>query len=314
MSILLLGANGQVGHALRAPLLDMARLECVTRSGSLVDGGTCHAVDLAQPSALAQVLDSTRPRIVVNAAAWTAVDRAEKESGRADRINHGAVAEIGAWAARNDALVVHYSTDYVFAGDDPTPRHENDPTEPSSAYGRSKLAGEIALRESGAHHLILRTAWVYAARGQNFLRTMLRLSGERDELRVVDDQVGAPTPAHWIAQATATILRRLNQIPGPERERVLGTYHLTASMRCSWFEFAEAILQSAHATGLIESLPRVVPIASSEYPTPARRPRYSVLDNARLALVFGIQLPPWQDGLREVIAELAAAESNGEKT
>jgi len=314
VSILLLGANGQVGHALREPLRAVASLDCATRSGTLADGRACHAVDLADSTSMLRALDAIRPQIIVNAAAWTAVDRAEQETDQADRINHLAVGEIGAWAARNDALVVHYSTDYVFAGDDPVPRHENDATGPLGAYGRSKLAGEIALRASGAQHLILRTAWVYAARGQNFLLTMLRLAGERDELRVVDDQIGAPTPAHWIARVTAEALRRTKLMTGQERELAFGTYHLTASMRCSWFEFAESILHSAHAAGLVGKLPRVIPISTDDYPTPAQRPRYSVLDNAKLMLVFGLQLPPWQEGLREVIAELVASQSNGEKS
>lgn len=312
MSILLLGANGQVGHALREPLLALGSLDCATRTGTLADGKTCHAVDLADADSITRLLDAIQPRVIVNAAAWTAVDRAEQEPENADRINHRAVADIAAWAARNDAMVVHYSTDYVFAGDNPEPCRETDATNPLGAYGRSKLAGEIALRGSGARHLILRTAWVYAPRGQNFLRTMLRLAGEREELRIVDDQVGSPTPAHWIALATAEMLQRLQQMTGQEREQAFGTYHLTASLRCSWFEFAGAILRAAHAAGLIGNLPRVIPIVSADYPTPARRPRYSVLDNARLARVFGLQLPPWQDGLREVIAELVAARSNGE--
>ncbi|SFN36805.1 dTDP-4-dehydrorhamnose reductase [Dokdonella immobilis] len=312
MNVLLLGASGQVGHALRQPLTELGVLTCATRSGSLEDGEACFAVDLEDGGSLRRALDSVRPQLIVNAAAYTAVDRAEQEADRADRINHRAVGEIGAWAARNEALVVHYSTDYVFAGTDPQPRREYDPTAPLGAYGRSKLAGEIALRDSGARHLILRTAWVYAARGHNFLRTMLRLAGERDELRVVDDQIGAPTPAHWIAQATAAILSRLNAMPATGRDLALGTYHVTATGHCSWCAFAAAILAAARTAGLLEKSPRLVPIASVEYPTPARRPAFSVLDNARLALVFGLQLRSWEEGLREVIGELAATEAPGE--
>ena len=312
MNVLLLGASGQVGHALRQPLAALGALTCATRSGVLDAGGACLAVDLEDGASIERALDSVRPQVIVNAAAYTAVDRAEQESDRADRINHRAVGEIGAWAARNEALVVHYSTDYVFAGTDPQPRREYDATAPLGTYGRSKLAGEIALRESGARHLILRTAWVYAARGHNFLRTMLRLAGERDELRVVDDQIGAPTPAHWIAQATAAILSRLTAMPQNEREAAFGTYHLTASGRCSWCAFAAAILVAAKTAGLLEKTPQLVPIASADYPTPAQRPAFSVLDNARLALVFGLQLRSWEEGLREVIGELAATEAPGE--
>jgi dTDP-4-dehydrorhamnose reductase len=312
VNILLLGANGQVGHALREPLASLGRLTCATRSGTLEDGSACVRANLAVVGSLANVLDSSAPGIIVNAAAYTAVDRAEEEAVLADRVNHRAVAEIGAWAARNNALVVHYSTDYVFDGMDSRARHENDPTGPLGVYGTSKLAGEQALRNSGAQHLILRTAWVYAARGQNFLLTMLRLAGERDELRVVSDQIGSPTPARWIAQTTANVLHRWLAMDKQERENACGTYHLTASLRCSWCEFAEAIMHEASSAGLLEKTPRVLPIASADYVTRARRPAFSVLDNARLALVFGQQLRPWQEGLHEVIGEIASTRSSGD--
>jgi dTDP-4-dehydrorhamnose reductase len=312
VKILLLGANGQVGHALREPLATLGALACATRSGVLADGASCLAADLEDPASLARALDSADAQLIVNAAAYTAVDRAEDEPALADRINHRAVGEIGAWAARNGALVVHYSTDYVFDGTDSRARHESDATAPLGVYGSSKLAGEVALRASGARHLILRTAWVYAARGQNFLRTMLRLAAERDELRVVDDQVGSPTPAKWIAHATAGILARWLAMKESEREQIVGTYHLTALLRCSWFDFAQAIMAAASTVGLLDKVPRVLPIASADYPTRARRPAFSVLDNAKLALVFGLQLRPWQEGLREVIGELAGTPSTGE--
>lgn len=312
MNILLLGASGQVGHALREPLAQLGTLTCATRIGSLDGGETCMAVDLSDNAVLLDALDASKPEIIVNAAAYTAVDRAEDEPDLADRINHLAVGEIGAWAARNGALVVQYSTDYVFDGTDPKPRHEDDPTAPLGVYGRSKLAGEMALRASGARHLILRTAWVYAARGQNFLRTMLRLSAERDELSIVDDQIGSPTPARWIAEGTARILQRMSAMEGQQRELALGTYHLTASLRCSWYEFAVCIFDAARQCGLLKQTPQLTPISSAGYPTKARRPALSVLDNAKLALVFGLQLPPWDEGLHEVIGEIADTRSNGE--
>ncbi|MBK6375926.1 MAG: dTDP-4-dehydrorhamnose reductase [Xanthomonadales bacterium] len=311
MNILLLGANGQVGHALREPLAALGRLHCATRSGLLDDGSVCLRVDLTDSDALARVLDASEAGIIVNAAAYTAVDRAEDEPVLADRINHRAVAEIGAWAARKAALVVHYSTDYVFDGRSDRPWHENDATAPLGVYGRSKAAGEQALRDSGAQHLILRTAWVYAARGQNFLRTMLRLAAERDELRVVDDQIGAPTTANWIARTSAGVVQRWLAMTGRERAAACGTYHLTASGRCSWFEFASAILQVAQRAGLIGKIPKLVPIPSADYPTRAQRPAFSALDNARLALVFGQQPQSWTDGLHEVIGELAASQTQG---
>ena len=295
MNILLLGANGQVGHALREPLAAIGRVTCATRSGTLDDGSICARVDLADPQSLANALDASGAEIIVNAAAYTA-----------------AVAEIGARAARKDALVVHYSTDYVFDGRSDRPWHENDATAPLGVYGRSKLAGEQALRNSGAQHLILRTAWVYAARGQNFLLTMLRLSAQRDELRVVDDQIGTPTPASWISETTARIVQRWVAMDKHEREMACGTYHLTASLRCSWFDFATAIMIEAHRAGLIGKIPKLTPIASVDYPTRAQRPAFSVLDNSKLALVFGQQPRPWTDGLREVIGELAATSEHGE--
>ena len=312
MKILLLGANGQVGHALREPLAALGQVTCATRSGMLDDGSSCLRVDLAHSQSLANALESSGARIIVNAAAYTAVDRAEDEVGLADRINHLAVAEIGAWATRNEALVVHYSTDYVFDGQSDRPWHENDATAPLGVYGCSKLGGEIGLRESGAQHLILRTAWVYDARGQNFLRTMLRLGAECAELRVVEDQIGAPTPAHWIAQTTANVLQRWWAMTDKERDSACGIYHLTASSRCSWFAFAEAIMHEAQRAGLLVRAPRMTPIASADYPTRAKRPPFSVLDNGKLALVFGQQLRPWQAGLHEVIGKLANARLNGD--
>ena len=313
MNILLLGANGQVGHALRGPLSSLGHLQCATRSGQLDDGSACLRADLAESPSLCAALDAGGADIIVNAAAYTAVDRAEDEVELADRINHLAVAEMGEWARRNHALVVHFSTDYVFNGQARQPWHEDDATAPLGSYGRSKLAGEQALRASGAQYLILRTAWVYAARGQNFLRTMLRLAGEREELRVVDDQIGTPTPAHWIAQTTVKVLQRWWAMDPRERDVALGIYHLTASLRCSWYEFAEAIMAEAVAAGLLERAPRLLPIASKDYVTRARRPAFSVLDNAKIGLVFGQQLRPWQAGLHEVVSELAATRTDGER-
>jgi len=310
MKILLLGANGQVGHALREPLAALGELIAATRDGRLDDGTPCMAADLADAASLAHALDTARATLIVNAAAHTAVDRAEDEPALADRINHQAVAEIGRWAARHGALVVHYSTDYVFDGSGQRAYREDDAKAPLGVYGRSKAAGEDALRASGARHLILRTAWVYAARGQNFLRTMLRLAAGRDELRVVDDQVGAPTPAHWIGAATAAIIRRLDGMNGTAREQAFGTYHLTASSHCSWAAFAKAIVHAAATAGLIAKAPRVQPIGSADYPTRALRPAWSVLDTGKLKHVFGIQLPEWAGGLREVVDELAR--TNGE--
>lgn len=312
MNILLLGANGQVGHALLDPLNALGTVIAATRSGTLANGNACLQVDLADAGSLQGVLETSTPQLIVNAAAYTAVDQAEDEPELADAINHRALTEIGAWAANHQIPVVHYSTDYVFDGSAEQAWREDDVTAPLGVYACSKRDGEDALRASGALHLILRTAWVFAARGRNFLNTMLRLAGERDELRVVNDQIGSPTPAHWIAEYTVAILLRWMQMNDQKREQVSGTYHLTALQRCSWFEFAQAILHEAQTAGLIERTPRVMPIASSEFPTRARRPAFSVLDNAKLARTFGLQMRPWHEGLKEVIGQLAINHSRGE--
>lgn len=274
-----------------------------TRSGRLDDGTPCETIDLVDLDGLPHALDRIAPHLIVNAAAYTAVDRAEDESAIAQRINGDAVGVLGAWAKRNDARVLHYSTDYVFDGGATRPYREDDATHPLGVYGSSKLAGEIALRESGARHLIFRTAWVYAARGRNFLLTMLRLGAERDELRVVDDQVGAPTPAGLIADAAARVVA---QWCGDGVSLRDGTYHLVASGHTSWCGFARAIFDRAQRAGLIERAPRVAAIRTADYPTKAARPAYSVLDTTKLRDAFGIELPDWQAALDEVIADLAA--------
>jgi len=305
--ILLLGANGQVGFELARTLAPLGELQVATRDGLLATGEHCLHADLANPETLDAALHAAAPDIVVNAAAYTAVDRAEDEENLADRINHWALTVLGAWAARSGALVVHYSTDYVFDGAARHPYREDDPTAPLGVYGRTKLAGEDALRASGCDHLILRTAWVFAARGHNFLRTMLRLARERDELRIVDDQRGAPTAAGTIASATAQALWLWLAWDGQARDAAIGTYHLCAGGQCSWFEFAQAIIASAKRAGLVDRVPAVVPIATADYSTRARRPAWSVLDTTKIRAAFGLNLPHWEQGLDAVIGELAEA-------
>ena len=305
MKILLLGANGQVGHELLTTLRPAGRIIAATRSGLLDDDTACETSDLADQVALRELLEKIQPDVIVNAAAYTAVDRAEQQPGLADCVNHQALGTLGSWAQVNKALVVHYSTDYVFDGSAHTPYHENDATAPLGVYGRSKLAGEEALRASGAKHFIFRTAWVYAARGSNFLRTMLRIGTQNDHLRIVDDQIGTPTPAGLIATRTVEVLLRWMKLDVHERDQALGTYHLTTSVPCSWAEFATAIFDEAHAAGLISRKPKITPIPTSQYPTPAQRPAWSVLDNGKLALVFGLAAPPWRQCLHDVIAQLS---------
>ena len=295
MRLLLLGGNGQVGRELRRSLAPLGELVVATREGGAGDV----AADFDAPESLAALVAGSAPDVVVNAAAYTAVDQAETDREAAFRVNAEAPAALARACAECGALLVHYSTDYVFDGNATRPYREDDPTAPLGVYGESKLAGEAAIRDSGARHAILRTAWVYAAHGRNFLRTMLRLAGERDALRVVADQVGAPTPASWIADATAAMLRR--GIDGA------GTWHVVADGETSWHGFASAIMREAVAAGLLARTPSVLPIGTADYPTPARRPAYSVLDTARLQRDFGLLPPGWEAGLRATLRELASA-------
>lgn len=297
------------GHPLRSDALPKREGDVVipaTRNGTLADGAACERIDLADPAGLSAALDRIAPDLVINAAAYTAVDRAEDESDLAQRINGDAVGVLGAWAARHAARVVHYSTDYVFDGASTRPYREDDATHPLGAYGRSKRAGETALRDSGARHLLFRTAWVYAARGHNFLKTMLRLGAERDELRVVDDQVGAPTSARLIAEVTVAAIARWHTGDAGASERLDGTYHLVAAGQTSWCGFARAIFERARAARLLARVPAVAAIATADYPTRAVRPMFSVLDTARLRATFEVALPDWQATLGGVIDELAA--------
>jgi dTDP-4-dehydrorhamnose reductase len=305
VKILLLGAHGQVGFELARACAPLGKLTCATRSGELPGGVRGLAVDLARPDSLVAVLEAAKADIVINAAAYTAVDRAEDEPEQAQLANATAVAHIAHWAAQCKALVVHYSTDYVFDGQGARPYREDDATAPLGVYGRSKLGGESALRDSGCGHVIFRTAWVYAARGHNFLRTMLKLGSEREQLRIVNDQRGAPTPARLIAEATVLALAHMYARRAADRGKFLGTYHLTAGGECSWHEFAGAIFQRAKAAGLIERTPELLPITTDAYPTKARRPAFSVLDSTKFRTTFGLHLPAWQQGLDAVVGELA---------
>jgi dTDP-4-dehydrorhamnose reductase len=300
VTALVFGGNGQVGAELLRALAANGKVIATTRSGQLPDGSACEVADFNAPDTLRVLLDRLQPSCVVNAAAFTAVDRAEQERENAQRANAQSPAVIAAWCAANTVPLVHYSTDYVFDGQGTAPYLEDAPTAPLGVYGETKLAGEQAIRASGAQHLILRTAWVYASHGTNFLRTMLRVGADRDELRVVADQVGTPTPAALIADVTAQLLRQRTAATS-------GTWHLTAAGQTTWHGFAESIFEEAVAAGLLARAPRVVPITTAEYPTPAQRPAYSRLSIDKLQQDFGIVLPEWRVGLQRVIAELVAA-------
>ncbi len=293
MKILLLGATGQVGTECLRSLAPLGELVVASRSGRLADGAEGEIADFDMPDSLASLVARVAPDVVVNAAAYTAVDLAETERDAAWRVNAEAPGVLASACAERDALLVHYSTDYVFDGSATRPYREDDSTSPLGVYGASKLAGEETVRGSGARHLILRTAWVYATHGKNFLRTMLRLGAERDTLRVVADQVGSPTSAALIADTTARLLS-LDVIPE-------GVRHLTSAGQTSWHGFAQAIFELAHEQGLLARVPHVEPIATAEYPTPAKRPAYSVLDGSRLAADLGAPLPEWRGELARVL-------------
>jgi len=293
--LLVTGANGQVGWELRQSLAPLGEVIALDRA----------ACDLARPAEVARILRAATPDIIVNAAAYTAVDRAEQEEELATLINGTAVGEIAQAARQLGALLIHYSTDYVFDGRKDAPYAEDDVPSPISAYGRSKLAGERAIAQCGGRYLIVRTSWIYAARGHNFLKTVLRLARERDELRIVDDQIGAPTWARDLAAATAVMTRQARQeIARDDFES--GLFHVTGSGATSWFVFAQAVVKQAEQYGLLARKSKIVPIASSEYPVAATRPKNSRLSGARARHRFQIALPEWEQSLAVCMHELSA--------
>lgn len=288
MRLLILGANGQVGGELQRSLAPLGE---VIALGSKAEGGLCG--DLTQLDALRATIRQLRPDVIVNAAAYTAVDKAESEPELVMAVNGIAPGVLAEEAAALDAWLVHYSTDYVFDGSGSTPWRETDPTGPLNVYGRTKLAGEQAIQAVWHKHLIFRTSWVYAERGNNFIKTMLRLAQERDELRVIDDQIGAPTGADLIADVTAAALQKVWQQP-----ELAGLYHLAAAGETSWYGYARHVLEQAQLRGLtLRVRPgQVLAIPSSAYSVPAQRPKNSRLDTTRLARELGIVLPRWQEG------------------
>ena len=283
MKILMLGKTGQVGGAL-TPLL--RQLAGSSADEAVVTLGRAD-VDLSDAAALAQAVQRVQPSLIVNAAAHTAVDRAETEPDIAFAINAMAPGVLAQQAAKLNALLVHYSTDYVFDGSQCTPYRESDPTHPLGVYGESKLAGEQAVQDSGCRHLLLRTSWVYDSTGRNFLTTMLRLAKQHGKLRVVGDQHGSPTSAAMIAEASLQLIRSMLNQPAMQG----GLYHLTAQGQTTWHGFAQAIMHKAGLDIPIEA------ITTADYPTPAKRPAYSVLDSSKLQREFNYRLPDWQQAL-----------------
>ena len=296
MNILLLGKNGQVGWELQRSLAPLGRLTALDRQGA---DGLCG--DLGDLEGLAATVRALRPQVIVNAAAYTAVDRAESEPELACRINAEAPAVLAREAAASGALLVHYGTDYVFDGSGSTPWREDAATGPLSVYGRTKLAGEQAIVQAGGAHLILRTSWVHAARGGNFAKTMLRLARERERLTVIDDQWGAPTGAELIADVSAHAIAQLRARPDKA-----GIYHLAAAGETNWFSYAKHVIAYAqYAQPAIEYVVKdILPIPSSAYPVAATRPHNSRLDTRKLRTAFDLHLPPWQAGVDRMLAEI----------
>lgn len=297
--VLVTGAGGQVGAEVARALA--GRAEVLARDRA--------ALDIADPAKLAAGVREAHADVIVNCAAYTAVDRAESEPEAARAVNAVAPGLLAQQARRTGALLVHFSTDYVFDGSKAGAYSEDDPVAPLNVYGRTKLEGERAIAQAGAAHLVLRTSWVYGPRGANFMLTMLRLARTREALRVVDDQRGAPTSSLQLARLVSGLLGG----SGPVRREgvdalaaAAGTYHATAAGETTWCGFAAAIFEEAVRAGRLAAAPRLVPIASSEYPTPARRPANSVLSNARIESAFGLRIGHWREGLREALSALPA--------
>lgn len=286
--ILLTGINGQLGQELEKTLVHQGEVIGVGRE----------KLDLTQVSAIRQVINEVKPDIVVNSAAYTAVDKAESELELAEAINAIAPGIIAEECQKLAIPLIHISTDYVFDGSQSSPYRETDPTQPINAYGKSKLAGEIAIQQACQNYIILRTAWVYGVGGKaNFVKTMLRLGGERSEIRVVADQIGSPTCTADLANCIAKIMPQFQ----PE---IVGIYNYTNSGVASWYDFAVAIFEEAKQLGWNLKIERVIPITTPEYPTPARRPAYSVLSCTKIADILGTYPPHWRQGLRKMLAEL----------
>lgn len=290
MRVLIAGARGQVGH-------ELLRL---APEGFQVHGLGSTALDIADAGQVARVVEEYQPQLIINAAAYTAVDKAESEPERAWAVNRDGVAHLALVAERLGIPVLHISTDYVFAGDAAEPYRESDPTGPTGVYGASKLGGEVALAANCSRHLILRTSWVFGVHGNNFVKTMLRLGREREELGVVADQHGCPTSAASIARALWNLACRYRD----QGSLHWGTYHFCGTPACSWHEFALEIFRQAHELGLLERVPTVRAIASTDYPTPASRPAWSVLDCSKLYATFGQPQSDWILELEKVLPEL----------
>lgn len=298
MDILLFGKTGQVGWELQralAPLGNLIALDVQSKD---------YCGDFSNPEGIAETVRAIKPDVIVNAAAHTAVDKAESERDFAELLNATSVEAIAKEAAKIGAWVVHYSTDYVFPGDGETPWQETDATEPLNVYGQTKLNGEKALQANCAKHLIFRTSWVYAGKGNNFAKTMLRLAKERTELSVINDQIGAPTGAELLADCTAHAIRVA--LAKPE---VAGLYHLVASNTTTWYDYAALVFEQAREAGIELAIEKLNAVPTSAYPTPAKRPQNSRLNTEKFQRNFDLVLPSWDIGVKRMLAELFTAQS-----
>ncbi len=293
MKILLIGKNGQVGWQLERALAPLGEVMATDKN----------VIDMAKHNSIISTIQNIKPDLIVNASAYTAVDKAESDADTAMSINASALSVIATEAKKINAVVIHYSTDYVFDGAKNKPYTENDTTNPMGIYGKSKLEGEKMLAEAGVPYLIFRTSWVYDTRGKNFLLTMLRLAQEREEMRVVNDQTGSPTWAKMIAMATSQIISQGSKdIQGFIQENK-GIYHMTSAGETTWYNFAKNIIENAAGQKNFK-VKSIIPITTNEYPTPAKRPQYSVMDNSKLKNTFNISIPSWEKGLKLVLEEL----------
>ncbi len=291
--ILVIGGRGQVGSALSTILAD--------RATTL----NTQQLDLSKPDLVIDTLNNFKPKIIVNAAAYTQVDKAESERDLAMAINSESPKNMAKWSVQNDAVLIHYSTDYVYPGVGEKPYHESDTTNPVNFYGQSKLAGDQNILHSGCKHIILRTSWVYNAAGKNFLNTILRLAREKESLTIVEDQVGAPTYARHLAEATIKILSTLESRESPTKFPS-GVYHLCNSGFTNWYEFAKEIVHSASRFEKLKCQ-TISPIPSEKYPTPAKRPKNSRMAQGKVKEVFAIEMPEWKTGLENCLKEKYAS-------
>lgn len=300
MKILLLGKNGQVGWELQRALQPLGEVIALDRHTNAQ--GLCG--DITNFETITQLIQQVQPDVVVNATAYTAVDKAESEPEQADLINHLAVKHLAEQCQAMNALLVHYSTDYVFSGQGTQAWQEQDVTTPQNVYGQSKRAGEVALEQSAVKFINFRTSWVYGTHGQNFIKTMLRLAQAKEELSIIADQIGAPTGAALIADVTAQAIRYYSLQAAEQQQQLCGHYHLAASGETSWYEYAQYIFDVARHKGLVLTLQQVHPIVTTAYPTPAKRPLNSRLNTQKLQQQFHLHLPYWQQGVEQVLGEI----------